>query len=105
MVGELITDFDGLRQSFRFDDALDIALIATLLYALLVWFKQSASRGMIIGASVLTVLYFSARTLDMYLTSLLFHTAFAVLLVMIVVLFQEEIRRLFERVAQWGKFR
>ena len=97
-----MTYAEELRQHFRFVDALDICVIAGLIYAGLVWFKHTASRNVIIGVTVLAALYFLARTLDMYLTSLVFHTAFAVLLVLLVVLFQEEIRRAFERIAAWG---
>jgi DNA integrity scanning protein DisA with diadenylate cyclase activity len=50
------------------------------------------------------LLYFAARTFDMYLTSLVFQTAFTVILVVMVVLFQEDIRRVFERVAGWSGF-
>jgi DNA integrity scanning protein DisA with diadenylate cyclase activity len=41
----------------------------------------------------------------MYMTAQLFHAAFAVLLVAVVVVFQEDLRRLFERVATLGKLR
>lgn len=99
---ELLKHFDELLQNFRWADALDIAVISALVYAGLVWFKQAASRSLIVGATVLTALYFVARAFDMYLTLLVFHATFAVLLIVLVVLFQEEIRRIFERVAGWG---
>lgn len=105
MFSDSIPHLDDFLRNFRFVDALDIAVIAVILYAGLVWFKQTASRGVVVGVTVLTVLYFVARTFDMYLTSLVFHTGFAVLVVVLVVLFQEEIRRAFERIAEWGTLR
>ena len=90
------------QDNFRIADALDIAIITVLLYGALVWFKQTASRGIVVGAILITALYFLARSFDLYLTSLVFHTGFAVLLVLLVVLFQEELRRAFERIAGWG---
>lgn len=101
----MVTYLEEFRQNFRLADALDIAVIAVLIYAAWAWFKQSASRSLVIGVSVLTVLYFLASSFDMYLTTLVFQTAFAALLVVLVVLFQEEIRRMFERVAGWGTLR
>jgi uncharacterized protein (TIGR00159 family) len=98
----MVPFLEDLQKGIRIADAVDIAVIAILLYSALVWFKQAASRGMIIGVSLLTALYLLARTLDMYLTSLIFHAAFAVMLIALVVLFQEEIRRALERVANWG---
>lgn len=100
----LISVLEDLQKNFRIADAIDIAVITVLLYSVFIWLKQTTSRGVIVGASILTALYLLARTLDMHLTSLIFHTAFAVLLVVLVVLFQEEIRRALERVANWGAF-
>ena len=105
MFGTLISLLEDLQNGFRIADAIDIAVIAVLLYSGLVWFKQTASRGVIIGVSFLTALYLLARALDMHVTSLIFHTAFAVMLVVLVVLFQEEIRRVLERVANLGTLR
>lgn len=105
MFPELMLYVEEFRQNFRLVDAVDIMVIALLLYAGLVWFKQTASHGVVIGAALVTALYFLALTFDMYLTSLVFHAAFAVLLIVLVVLFQEEIRRVFERVAGWGTLR
>ncbi|MBI3323446.1 MAG: DNA integrity scanning protein DisA nucleotide-binding domain protein [Candidatus Omnitrophica bacterium] len=94
-----------LTQNFRLADFFDIAIIAFLLYSALIWFKRTASRSVLIGLSVLGVIYLLARTYDLVLTSLLFHAFFAVLLVTLVVIFQEEIRRGFEQIAAWGTFR
>ena len=105
MFGTFISLLEDLQKGFRIADAIDIAVIAVLLYSGFVWFKQTASRGVIIGVSLLTALYLLASALDMHLTSLIFHTAFAVMLVVLVVLFQEEIRRALERVADFGTIR
>ncbi len=105
MLSDWLSATYEFRQSIRIADAIDVAVIAILLYSLLIWIRQAASRNVIIGVSLLAALYFFARGLDMYLTLLVFHTAFAVLLVVLVVVFQEEIRRVFERVANWGTFR
>jgi diadenylate cyclase len=104
VVEEVVSVLQELRENFRVVDAFDIAVIAVLLYGVLLWFRQSASRSVVVGVSAMMLLYFAARTFDMYLTSLVFQTAFTVILVVMVVLFQEDIRRVFERVAGWGGF-
>ncbi len=96
---------DELRQSFRLVDAIDIVLVSVFLYATLVWFKKTTSKGVLIGIAGMTVVYFTARGLDMYLTSLAFQASFAVLLFGLVVVFQEDLRRFFERLANLRKFR
>ncbi len=90
---------DEFGESFRIVDAIDILLVSIFLYATLVWFQRAASRGVLSGLALLTIVYFLARGLDMYLTSLAFHTTFAVLLFILVVVFQEDLRRLLERVS------
>lgn len=95
----IISFADELNGSFRIVDAIDVLLVTIFLYGTLVWFKRTASRGVLIGLALLAIVYFLARALDMYLTSLAFHTTFAVLLFILVVVFQEDLRRLLERVS------
>lgn len=90
-------------RAFRFADAVDIALVATFLYAVLLWFKQTASRSVLVGVVLLALIYLFARAFDLYMTALLFQAVFAGLLVMLVVVFQEDLRRAFERLGAWGK--
>lgn len=99
MIETIFSFLDEFRHTFRMVDAVDILLVSACLYAILVWFQRTASRGVLIGMAALTVIYFAARALDMYLTSLAFHTTFAVLLFGLVVVFQEDLRRFLERVA------
>jgi diadenylate cyclase len=102
MLDLILSIVDELRESFRIVDALDILLVSVFLYATLAWFQRAASRGVFLGLAFLTLVYFLARALDMYLTSLAFHTTFAVLLFSLVVVFQEDLRRLLERVSSFG---
>jgi diadenylate cyclase len=94
--------FSEFRDNFRVTDAVDILLMSVFLYSALAWFRETASRRVLIGVSVLVAVYGLARAFDMYLISLLFHTGFAVLLIVLIVIFQEDLRRMFERVAAWG---
>ncbi len=96
---------DDLRRTFRVVDAIDILLVSIFLYAALLWFIKGASRGVIIGCGALAVVYFLARGLDMYLTSLAFQTVFTVLIFLLVVVFQEDLRRLLERLSTLGTLR
>jgi hypothetical protein len=94
-----------IRRNFGIADALDILVVSVLLYSLLVWFKETASRRVLIGVLVLTVVYLIARVFDMYLTSLMFHAGLAVLVIVLVVVFQEDLRRMLEGVTHWGLLR
>ncbi|NGP76017.1 hypothetical protein G3570_05210 [Balneolaceae bacterium YR4-1] len=88
----------------RIADVVDVALISVFLYLILNWLRQSASRQSIIGIVSLFALYVMARFSEMYLTELLIEGLFAVILIGIVVVFQSDIRRLFERIGNWSIF-
>lgn len=105
MIESALLFFQDFRGSFRIVDAVDILLVSTFLFAALLWFQKTASRGVLIGVCGLAVIYFAAQGLDMYLTSLAFHTTFAILLFILVVMFQEDLRRLLERVSTLGSVR
>jgi uncharacterized protein (TIGR00159 family) len=99
----MISVLHEFRRNFQVADAIDIVLITVLLYSLLVWFKARATRGIFVGSTVLALIYIVARAFDLYLTTLVFHAGFAVLLVILVILFQEDLRRFLERLASIGK--
>ncbi|TBR23515.1 hypothetical protein EPO15_05890 [bacterium] len=83
-------------------DVMDIALVAVLVYALLVWFKRARAAFVAKGILVVAAVYLFARTTGMVMTTGLFHAFFAILLVALLVIFQEELRSLFERIAVWS---
>ena len=102
MASSVLSFLRDLPGSFRVADAIDIALIALILYATLVWFRQTTSRRVLVGVTLLSTIYFVARTFDLYLTSQLLNAGFAVFVVILVVIFQEDFRRAFERIATIG---
>ena len=51
---------------------------------------------------VLAAVYLIARALGMVMTTWIFHGFFAILLIALVVIFQEELRSIFERIAIWS---
>ncbi len=81
---------------------LDIALMSTLIYMLIIWFKQSKAFFVLIGIFIVGVVYLAARELNLQLTAAVFQGFFAVILIAVIVIFQEEIKRLFERLAVWS---
>ena len=105
MLERFIAVFDQINLDARLIDLLDVRLVEIIIYSELVRFRSTASRRALTGLFALGAVYFTARALDLYLTSLIFHTGFAVLLVLLVVVFQEDLRRMLEGVATWGLFR
>jgi len=97
--------FSPIIANFRIQDLFDILIIGSLIYVLLIWFKNTTSRFVFVGIILLGAIYFLARLFNLYLTSMLLQGFFAILLIALVVIFQEEIRRFFERLATWGTLR
>lgn len=89
----------NLTQNFYLADFFDVAIVALLIYSAILLFKQTRSTPAIIGIGILIVLYGIARLFNLYLTSLALQTFFGVFLVVLVVIFQNELRRFFEFIA------
>lgn len=97
--------FREVGRTVRVADILDVLVIAVAIYAAISWFRQSRSRLVMSGLATLAVLYFAAGLLDMHLTLALFHAGITVAAVTLVVIFQDELRRAFERMALAGRLR
>jgi uncharacterized protein (TIGR00159 family) len=86
-------------ESLRIADALDVVFVSIFFYSAIAWFRKARSRFMLVGLGILAGLYGMARLLEMRVTLLLFQAGITVALIALVVIFQEEIRRFFERMA------
>jgi len=95
----------GFFQNIHFADILDILVIMLLIYAALIWFRQTSARFVIIGIFILGLVYIVAKYLGLYLTTAVFQAFFAVFFIALVIIFQEELRHFFEKVAIWGTWR
>ncbi|MBI2871399.1 MAG: DNA integrity scanning protein DisA nucleotide-binding domain protein [Candidatus Omnitrophica bacterium] len=83
-------------------DLVDMAIVSTLVYLVLIWFKQTRAAFILVGILIFGAVYLLARRYELYMTILIFRGFFAVLLVALVIIFQEELRHFFERIAIWG---
>ncbi len=81
----------------RWADLLDIAIIAVLLYGLLLWLRDRAPRHVLAAFLAIGALYVLARLLNLYLTLSLFQAGSLLLFVALVVVFQHDLRRAVER--------
>ena len=92
-------------KSIRIQDVLDVAIISTMIFVLMMWFKARASRYVLIGIILLGGVYMAARFFQLYLTVIVLHGFFAILLFVLVVIFQEDLRVFFTRLALLGNLR
>lgn len=85
--------------ALRFADLLDIAIVAGLLWVVIAWVRETRARIALGGVFAIALLYGFARWLDLRLTTTLLQGVMAVAALVIVVVFQDDLRRLFERIA------
>lgn len=83
-------------------EMLDVIFVAILLYTAIVWAQQTRAAFVVRGMLILGSIYIIAKYLDLQMTAWIFQGFFAIFLIMIVVIFQEELRQLFERIAVWS---
>jgi uncharacterized protein (TIGR00159 family) len=89
-------------QPITFGEMLDIAFVAVLVYTAIVWAQRTRAALVVRGILILGSIYTLARYLDLQMTAWIFQGFFAIFLIMIVVIFQEELRHFFERIAVWS---
>jgi uncharacterized protein (TIGR00159 family) len=83
-------------------DILDMILVGALVYGLLLWFKRTRAAFVALGLLLLVAVYIVALVAGMYMTIRLFQGFFAVFIVAVIIIFQEELRSMFERLAVWS---
>ena len=74
--------------------------MSIVIYSVLVWFKRTKAIFIITGMFILGAGYLVARELDLVLTVTLLQGFFAIFLIAILVIFQEEIKQFFEFLAR-----
>jgi uncharacterized protein (TIGR00159 family) len=83
-------------------DVIDVLLVTALLYVGVIWIRRTQASLVAFGVLVLGAFSLGARASGLQLTAWIIQGFFAIFLIMIVVIFQEELRQLFERVAMWS---
>jgi diadenylate cyclase len=97
-----MTDSINPFPAITFSEIVDIIFVTVLLYTAIVWLQRTRAAFVVRGIIILGVVYIVARYLDLQMTAWIFQGFFAVFLIMIVVIFQEELRQIFERIAVWS---
>jgi len=77
----------------RIQDVADILIMTLLLYQLYSWFRKTRAMQVLLGLGSMTVIYFATRFLGLYMTSWILQELGTVLIVLIIVVFQAEIRQ------------
>ncbi len=93
---------DRLLSDVGVSGVIDIVLMALLIYSALVLLKKTRRAAFVLtGILILALVYLIAQWFDLLLTVAILQGFFAVILLALVVIVQEELRYFFEQIAQW----
>ena len=90
----------GFLKEIGISEFLDILFMSVLIYSVLVWFKRTKATFVLTGIIIIGLVYLLARMFNLVLTTFVLQAFFAVILVAIIVIFQDELRQLFGRVPE-----
>jgi len=96
----ILTDwFDNISVS----SVIDVTVITVVIYGTLLWLRRTRRAALILaGILIVAASYLLAVWFDLVLTTAVLRGFFAVFLLALVIIFQEELRYFFERIAQWS---
>jgi diadenylate cyclase len=102
--------FDAIAEFFKlylrgsWTSVVDILLVAIVIYWVFILIRGTRAVRIVIGLSILYLVYLAAQALDLRLLSTLLQTGAVVGLFAIVVVFQPELRRALEQIGRFGSF-
>jgi len=85
-------------QDLRFQDVLDILFLTVFSYHLYIWFRGTKAFKALVGLLVFGAVFTAARVWGLFLTTWVFQILWQVLVLLLIILFQREIRQVLERV-------
>lgn len=96
------SEIGNLIANFQLKDFFDIAIIAIIAYIFIILFIRTKSVRILFGVLFLVALYGLAIFLNLPLSRMFFNSFFGMFLVILAVVFQRELRKLFELIGILG---
>jgi diadenylate cyclase len=89
-VGDLLAN---LQSSFRWIDLLDVTIVAFIVYRILLLIKGTRAMQMLTGLGILGIAFFISSAFELFTTHWLLSYFFDYLILIVIVLFQDDLRR------------
>ena len=84
----------------RWVDLLDVAIVTVIIYYILLWLQGTRAVQLLRGLLVILLIYLLGRVMGLYTINWLFDKFIAVIIVMLIIVFQPELRRALERLGR-----
>ena len=88
----------ALRQTIRVWDIIDILIIAFIIYRILTFMRRTSASSVIKGVIVLLILAWFSSAMSMNVVTYLLNQVLGMGVLVLIVLFQPEIRKMFEKI-------
>jgi diadenylate cyclase len=88
--------------SVRWAELVDLVVVWAMVWAGIAWLRATPARLALAGLGILVAIYLVARQLNLVLTTWILQGFAAVSVLVAVVVFQQDLRRLFEQIAALG---
>ncbi|MGD9763167.1 MAG: diadenylate cyclase CdaA [Candidatus Binatia bacterium] len=82
-----------LLDNFRLQDAVDIGIVAFIVYSLIELIRGTGAARMLIGLCLVGLVYLSSQVFDLYTVNWILDNFLSSVLLVIVIIFQHDIRR------------
>ena len=96
----MIDAIRGILTSFRFEDAVDIAIVSYILYKILGFIRETRAQQLVRGIIIIVAAFFVSDFFNLYLLNWLLKSLLTMGAFALVVLFQPELRRGLEQVGR-----
>lgn len=97
-LGELWNSISRNLSTFRFADAVDIAVVAILLYFVFKFIRDRRAGKLAAGIVTLLLLLAVSNLIEMKVMSYLMHNVFQIGIIAVIIVFQPELRAVLEKV-------
>lgn len=95
-----IETIGAILKTFRFSDAVDIVLVAIIIFSLFKLLRQTRAAQLFKGLIVLVVAYAVSAIFDLTMVNVILTTLFEFAVIILVIVFQPELRRALEHLGR-----
>ena len=95
-----ISTIGAIIKTFRFTDAVDILIVAIIIYYLFKFVRQTRAASLVKGLVVLLVAFALSAIFDLTMVNVILTTLFEFAVIILVIVFQPELRRALEQLGR-----
>ena len=98
---DAVTVADSTEVGLSLVDVLDVGIASGLCWVAIAWVREARARVALGGVAIVTALYGVATLVDLRLTTAILQGFIAIAALVLVVVFQDDLRRFFEGLTLW----